>query len=69
MMHNNEKIPFEEILNDNSKCDTSEGDVVLREDKEEESLVVVNVIKRKVDDYRGRCRVKSCLEKCSKKRV
>lgn len=63
MLHNIEKIPFEEILNDNSKGATSEGDVLVREDGEDELLAVVNAVKRKVDNCRGRRRVKCCLEK------
>ena len=68
MLHNIEKIPFKEIFDDNSKGAKCEGDVVLKEDKKDELPAVVNAIKKKVDNCRGRRRVKSCLEKGSKKR-
>ena len=68
-MHNSEKISFEEILNANSKGAASKGDVLVREDGEDESLAVANAMKMKVDDCCGRQRVKSCLKKGSKKRV
>ena len=69
MLHNIENIPFEEKKDDNSKVAASEGDVLVGEFEEDDSVAVVNAIKKKVDNCRGRRRVKSCLEKGSKKRV